>query len=229
MKIAVCDDDLAAREQVATFLENYMLERRTDIDYELFDHYEKLMDRISEFDVFIMDYQMPDIDGLEFARMIRDEYNSTKAIIFVSSYKDIVYDTFEVRTHRFLPKPLNQVKLFEAIDSCINSRFGDKFITVKYEGVTNIINISDIYYIEVLKKDCIICFENRQITVHKPISFFEEELGESGFFRAHRSYLINLRKIQSFDNSHALLKNGETVDVSSRRYRDLCREYLKIK
>ena len=108
MNIAICDDEAPARENIVTCLENYMIERRVDVSYELFDHYKKLKDRIDDFDVFIMDYQMPDVDGLDFAHIIREKYSDTKTIIFVTSFSDIVYDAFSVRAHRFLVKPVDE-------------------------------------------------------------------------------------------------------------------------
>ena len=229
MNIAICDDEAPARENIVTCLENYMIERRVDVSYELFDHYKKLKDRIDDFDVFIMDYQMPDVDGLDFAHIIREKYSDTKTIIFVTSFSDIVYDAFSVRAHRFLVKPVDEKKFFEAMDNCIDSQGREKYITVKSDGMTNIINSDDIYYIEVQKKECIIRLESDSLVVHRAIADFEKELEGYGFFRAHRSFLINIRKIKCFNNRSLEFRNGEKIEISSRKYPDLCKEYLKMK
>ena len=95
--------------------------------------------------------------------------------------------------------------------------------------MTSVINAGDILYIEVRKKECCIHLQDRDITVIKAISDFEKELEGCGFFRAHRSYLINIKKIRSFGSRCAELANGCVIDISPRRYQDLCREYLKLK
>ncbi len=229
MRIAVCDDETAALEAVVTCLENYMLDRRVELEYALFDHYKKLKPQIGAFDVFVLDYQMPDVNGLEFARLIREQYGTTKTIIFISSFQEIVYDAFYVRTHRFLVKPVEQEKFYEAMDSCIRDLGDEKYVLVKSDGVSHVLRAQEILYIEAQKKECVVRCEDARLTVGKPISLFEEELEPYGFFRAHRSYLINLKKIKRFDSRTVTLVSGETLDISARRYAALCKAYLKLK
>lgn len=228
MKIAVCDDELMALEEIITCLEDFAIERKVNIEYEAFESYEPLSERIDEFDVFIMDYKTPIIDGLTFAKLIREKYSDSKTIIFITAYDDIVYDAFTVKTHRYLLKPLDRIKLFEALDSYISEK-SEKSFVLKSDGISDVINISDILYIEVNDKECRICTETGQIISRKPISCFENQLSGSGFFRVHRAYLVNLRKIRSYEKSKILLVNGEKIDMSVRRYQDFCREYIRLK
>lgn len=229
MLIAVCDDELVAREEIVTCIEDYCLEQKIDIKYEVFDSYLPLEKRIDEFDVFFMDYQTPEIDGMSFAQKIRESCGSEKSIIFVTSFREIVYDAFEVNTHRFLLKPVDKNKLFEALDSCVLSGPSSRNLILKSDGYTDIISPDDIYYIEVRGKDCCIYMENDEIISRKTISFFEDELDGAGFFRVHRNYLVNMKKIKSFDKSRIELTNGHKIEISSRKYPAFCKEYLKLK
>lgn len=229
MRIAVCDDEEAAREAVVTCIENYMIDRNIELEYETFEHYAALEPLTDSFDVFIMDYQMPDVDGLEFARKIREKYTGTKSIIFVTSYSEIVYEAFTVRTHRFIVKPVTQEKLYEALDSAVERSGSDTFLIVKRDGVTSVINTGEIYYIEAQKKECCIFLENDHFSVYKTITSLDEELCGSGFFRAHRAFLINLRKVRRFTSREVILANGESVALSARKYPELCKAYLKTK
>ena len=229
MRAAVCDDEKTAREEIITLIEDYCIERAVNIEYEEFESYLPLKERIEEFDVFIMDYQIPEIDGMSFAKTIREKYTDSKAIIFVTSFREIVYDAFSVRTHRFLIKPVDRMKFFEALDSYIYQNSKDKNLVIKNDGFTDVISASDIYYIEVRGKDCFICFENEKIVSRKSVSSLEQELSGGSFFRVHRYYLVNMRKIRSFDKTRIELANGETVEISSRKYPAFCREYLKLK
>ena len=85
MKIAICDDEKNCIETVITYVEDYMAQRNIEIEYEAFEKYPALEQRIDEFDVFVMDYQTPEIDGLSFAAKIRENHGDNKAIIFVTS------------------------------------------------------------------------------------------------------------------------------------------------
>ena len=229
MRIAVCDDELVAREEIVTCIEDYSHERKLDISYKVYENYMLLEPETDGFDVFIMDYQTPEIDGMTFAEKIREKYGSEKTIIFVTSFKEIVYDSFRVKTHRFLVKPVEKEKFFEALDSCLLTDKENKTIALKSDGFTDVIKADDIFYIEVRGKDCCIFFSDDSIVSRKTISFFEDELSGSGFFRIHRNYLVNMKKIKSFDRSKIELENGVKIDVSSRRYGEFCREYLKLK
>ena len=228
MKIAVCDDEFMALEEIITCLKDFAIERKVNIEYEAFESYEPLGERIDEFDVFIMDYKTPVIDGLTFAKLIREKYSDSKTIIFITAYDDIVYDAFTVKTHRYLLKPLDRNKLFEALDSYISEK-NEKNLVLKSDGISDVINISDIMYIEVNDKECRICTESSQIISRKPISYFENQLSDSGFFRVHRAYLVNLRKIGSYEKSKIQLVNGEAINMSVRKYQDFCREYIRLK
>ena len=78
MRIAICDDELTAREAIITCLEDYSVERNINIEYETFESYLLLEPRIDDFDIFIMDYQTPEVDGMTFAKIIREKYGEKK-------------------------------------------------------------------------------------------------------------------------------------------------------
>lgn len=227
MRLAICDDEVASQEKIVSCVEDYITERKTDIEYEVFDRCAELESSIDGFDVFVLDYMMPETDGLAFARKIREKYDESKAVIFVTSFPEIVYDTFEVRTLRFLLKPLEKAKFFEAIDAYVQKNVCNKHIVFKNDEETNVINISDIFYFEVAGKELYVCLEKEQIVCHRSISSVEEEMIPKGFFRVHRSYLVNLDKVKSFDKKTLELVNGERLPISARRYGELCRCWLK--
>lgn len=227
MKIAVCDDELVAREAVVTCLEDYSIERKINIEYEVFESYLSLEPRINDFDIFIMDYQTPEIDGMTFAKTLRDRFGDEKTIIFITSFREIVYDAFTVKTHRFLVKPIDRSKFFEALDSCVIHT--DKNLVLKSDGINDVVNTANILYIEVRGKECYICTEKEQIVSRKAISFFEDELFKAGFFRVHRSYLVNMHQVRSFNKSKIELLNGEKIDISARKYAAFCKEFIKLK
>lgn len=227
MKVAICDDEKVSRDSVVSCIEDYIHDRKAEFDYEVFESYTEFKDRIDEFNVFIMDYEVPEIDGMTFARMIREKYGENKGIIFVTSFESIVYETFEVRALRFLVKPLKKEKFFEAMDAYLKTNIVTKRITVKSDGKIEAIDSSDIYYVEVMRKDLFIYRENDAVSCRETIDSLEKELEGFGFFRSNRSFLVNLDKVQTFDKSVITLKNGDTVPLSTRIYTDFKREIVK--
>ena len=78
MRIAVCDDDLRELREIMSLIEEYPRKAAYGISATAFSNSEELAERIGEFDVFLLDYRMPDIDGFELAKRIREEYMTTK-------------------------------------------------------------------------------------------------------------------------------------------------------
>lgn len=229
MKIAICDDELTAREKIVTLVEDYSIEKNINIDYETFETYEGLKDKIPEFDLFILDYQMPGIDGMEFAQTIRENYGDDKIIIFVTSFNEIVYESFKVRTFRFIVKPIDKKDLFELLDSYISMCGDKKKLIIKKDGEVNVLTADDIFYIRAERKDSFVIMSDEEIFCHKPISWFEDELADNNFFRAHRTFLVNMKKIKKFDNRYIEMLNGYKVSLSSRKYKELCKLFLDMK
>ena len=121
LKIAICDDIKTDAESVHRLIRQYEAEKNIDTDCCVFNTYEEMLRSDTDFDVFILDYNMPGMNGMEFARFLREKYSDSKTVIFVTSFPEIVYDAFEVRTHRFLLKPVVKHKLYEALDSCMKA------------------------------------------------------------------------------------------------------------
>lgn len=239
MKIAVCDNDEIITRQTVSLLEDYMEVKKVNLKYEVFTSYESVQDRIDDFDLFILDYNMNEdsialdgtdlMNGMEFARLVRSKADPHKGIIFLTSYNEIVYETFEVRAYNFLVKPIQKEKLFNVLDSYLKTTVETGKIMVKYKDEAHIIDIDDIYYFEVIIKDVFIHLENKTIKCRKKIEAFEEELAPFGFFRTHRSYLVNISKIDSINSKSAIMKNGDEVYVSGKKYAELCEKFLEKK
>lgn len=227
MRAAICDDERAAQEHLVTLLELYAHMRRVPIDYTVFSDYADLLQVAGNYDVFFVDYMMPGIDGLRFAQMLREQYKN-KTIIFVSSYDEIVYDTFAVQTHRFLQKPVQKDKLFEAMDAVLNVTPAQDQLVIRDSGFVNVLNTEDILYITVSAKDCVVCTPSEQLLCRRTVESMEQELIGYDFFRIHRAYLVNMRAIRQFDHRFAELVNGEKLPISTRRYAQFSKAYLKM-
>ena len=228
LKIAICDDEMSVCKCIRDLTEMYLREKGIQGECETFDSFRQLQGREHEFDLFLLDYKMPEIDGLMFARSLYEQYGEKKTIIFITAFPEIVYDAFEVRTYRFLVKPIDKEKLFSALDAYMQRRRSQLFLTVLSDGRTEVISLDEILYIEVMRKDCTIVLPGRTVVCHKTISAFEEELTPFGFFRTHRAYLVNMRKIRSYDSRIIWLENGEKVFMGPKKYGDFCKAYIKL-
>lgn len=235
INIAICDNNPVINNLIAGMIDDYQEERSVNFDYEMFTSYNQLADKINSFDLFILDYNMSDgcsaedddgTDGLTFARHIRDVSGSTKGIIFITAYPDFVYEAFEVRTFRFLTKPIDKNKLFDALDDYINHNSESAKIIVNIRKTNHIINVNDIYYIEIFGKSATIYFKDGSLKCHRTISSFEEELSPFGFCRILRQFLVNKSKIKMFNGKTVTLNNGTELSVSTKYCANLFEPYF---
>lgn len=187
-----------------SLIEEYPRKAAYGISATAFSNSEELAERIGEFDVFLLDYRMPDIDGFELAKRIREEYMTTKTIIFISQYDDIVYDAFEVHAHRYLTKPVEKEKLYRALNEL------DKDAYIHYDSGG----------------------EEKVFVCKRSLDSLEKELTPFHFFRTHRSYLTNLSMIDYLNTDGIYIKNREesipirakSLNKISRKLRELARQ-----
>ena len=147
LRIAVCEDNIRELREIMSLIEEYPRKSSYGIEATAFSDSEELAKRIDEFDVFLLDYLMPGIDGLELSKRIREKYMTTKTIIFISRYDDIVYDAFEVHAHRYLIKPVEKEKLYQALNELNVDAYAFRRLLVKNGGESMLIDIDKIYFI----------------------------------------------------------------------------------
>ncbi len=216
MKIAICDDEMRFHIELKKYLDEYAKPHAIDIIYNDYTSGNALLNANKEFDIIFMDYQMNTINGLDTARKLRQK-NINTTIIFLSSYPNIVFDTFQVNAFRFLLKPIDITKLTEAMDDYLKNMDSANYITIKADDVVKKFNQNDIIYAEACDKHCYIRTANDSILCKKTLTELEEMLTQDVFFRSHRSYLVNFNHIASHTSIDITLDNGEKALISKTK------------
>jgi len=228
IKIAICDDSEYIRKQNEDLIVKYSIQRDLDCSIKQFETGEKLLEAVDEFDLIFLDYQFEDkgADGMEIARRIRGR-NSDVTIIFLSAYTNVVFETFSVSAFRFLVKPLEEAKLFEAMDAYVEGLKKDNQIRVKASGAEFVVKEGRIAYLEADDKTCVLHFIDNKgdVTSTETLSALEEKVSGDSFFRCHKSFLVNMKHIDSFTHSDITLQNGMRVPVSRQKYKPFCEAY----
>ena len=230
IRIAVCEDSIPVQAQI----EDHISEILTDCPVEVFSSGEELLSFLSRekrrFSLYLMDISLPGISGIETAAAIR-ERDPYALIIYITDYKEYVYEVFETLPYRFITKPIDKDIFHKAISDAVN------YITDR--GELFHFHVDRVQYQIPFQE--IIYFESnlRRVTLHtgkEAFSFYgrlrdlSEHLNPMLFVRTHASYLVNMEYIRSIRDAEVLLGTGEHIPVS-RKYRPSVRdkhlEYMK--
>ena len=184
-------------------------------------------------DLIFVDIQMPDLTGIEFARSLE---NAPK-IIFTTAYEKYALEGFKLNAIDYLLKPFSYEGFLKAAQKARKQseleasvlptiEANSQFLFLKSEYKIRRINFNDILYIEGLK-DYIKVYttgEDKPVLSLNSIKSLEQKLPEDQFMRVHRSFIVNLNKIDTIERSRIIF--GKTYIPVSDQYKDKFQEYL---
>lgn len=230
MKIAVCDDDRAIREELIRLAQKQV----AGVEVTGYQSGEELLCAGADFDIYFLDIEMDSVSGMELARHIRDqEGNSGKRslIIFVTGYREYMGEAFDVNAFHYLLKPLDKKKFAEVFDRAWKeaSFFYEqekKYIMVKSLGAKQRLLLKNIYYIESRNKKVIIHTTDKTLEVYGKMEELETRLG-STFYRCHRCYLVNMEKISAYSADNIQVINGDNLLLARTKYSDFIKAYMR--
>ena len=174
--------------------------------------------------VVFLDIDMPKFSGLKITEFLSDDI----LIIFITAHSQHAIEALRIEAFDYLLKPLdldNLKRCIARIENHIGKHeekakstllLNDKKLAVNTQQGTHFVEIDQISYIEAAAMYSIIHFKNEQLIVSKPLKDFMY-LENRGFFRTHRSFLVNSKKVERFSSAYGnevILDNGITVPVS---------------
>ena len=166
------------------------------------------------FDILLLDIDLPDKSGIDFANDYIKIYPNIK-IIFISSYNELVFDSFKVHPYNFIRKENIDIELNDTLLELLDLlKMHKKEIVLNNKDNTTIIQQSDIIYIESFKHYCYI-YTKRTTEPYKIRTNMRQILEDLNFcfYRINRSYIINLNEIKQIKNGRVILKNNMEVTL----------------
>lgn len=220
IRIALCDDEAKILEEATSYIKRYAEKKNNQgIEIFCFDSARFLLNALDDskhFDIFILDVYIGDEMGTALARTIRKR-GIESPIIFLTSSIDHAPESFETGTLRYLIKPLNPQKLYEAIDAAItvSERLKERTIKLKTENGVEVVNASHIMYSEAHGHYQYVMLEDgTQLRVRMTVSeLYEILVKNGGFVRVGSAYIINLRNIKNVSTSEVHLYNDISIPI----------------
>jgi len=155
---------------------------------------------IEKVDLIFLDVEMPQINGLEFIKKLHYK----PQIIVISSKVEYAFDTYELNITDYLKKPveyhrflLASEKAFQNSGNIVQPLNEPNHLFVKSDSILVRLNLEDILFVEAMGDYVRIFTEKQRYMVLSTMKSFEEKLPSNKFFRIHKSYIVNLDRIES--------------------------------
>lgn len=227
-EIFICDDDVNITEFLKFFIMKHFGE-----DYRIVT-----MHRCQELigmieingripDVLIMDINLKDGNGIEAIKTLQESHPSLK-VIYLTGNINYATAIFETKPVYFLTKPIDEEKLYAALEKGIKQIEFDRndSIVVKTNGSENILYRRNILYVESQGRRLVLYMvDGKRFEIYEKMDVLQELLGKS-FVRSHKSFLINMKYIVGRTNKEFCLSDGKIIPISRSNFNEAKNRFL---
>lgn len=233
-RIAVVDDQSDVLDNICQYIAKFYYKRGIPSQIDPFEKSELLLYEIDEnmlYDIYFLDIEMPEINGLELARHIRSVDNDGY-IVFITSHMKFVLNGYDYYAYQFISKDNIYKKLESTLDS-IQKRL--EIDTEKYYQIcTNYryekILYKDLYYIYKEEKNSVFVTKSGNIIIRETLKNIYKSLDSKEFIFVDRGYIVNIVHIMRLSQNLIFLRNNQRLKVSrtySDKVKDCIHEYWK--
>jgi DNA-binding LytR/AlgR family response regulator len=231
LSIAICDDEKHICDYLEKRTRNHLALNDIEATVATYHAGENLLsvckENPAEFDIIFLDIKMKKINGVECAKMLRNE-GVNSLIVFITSSAEYVFSGYEAKAFRYILKT-DLVNAFDRIfGECIAElkKNTDKVFPLKTTSVVKNIPLNDILYFESNKRVLIVHTKGEDLSFYGKLDDIEGSLKNDNFIRIHQSFLVNALKIKSVSKTEVALKNGDILPVSKSRATAVKEAYL---
>ena len=217
MKVVICDDDKLYTEDVFANVQNILAENRLTAKIDTFTDSKKLFKNSTSYDIAFLDVEMKPYSGIETARQLK-AINKNIVIFFITSYDKYLDEAMDINAFRFIKKPLDVKRLRSGVKKAL-ALIDNTQISFYLKKDNSLITVSsnDIVYIEIVGRTTEVILENTKYISSSSISFWENKLVASFFYRVHKNYIINMKYITSYQRDMVELAGNYRIPISYRK------------
>ena len=216
MNIAIVDDEREQSDILKGYIDRYFGEHPLSESYNVAvftDGDEIIKDYEPKYDIIFLDIEMPRVNGMKAARVIRQTDDGT-ALIFVTRLARYALKGYDVSALDFMVKPVDYygfaLKMKKAVKYSLANR--QKYIVIKNGADAVSVSEREIYYVEIFEHNIIYHTERGDFKIFGSLKTAAEELSDD-FVPCNRCYLVNMRYIEGVTDNMVTV-HGEELIIS---------------
>lgn len=210
IRIAIADDEPGMRlimRKIIAKAQGFELVFEAENGEELLKLYDE-----QRPDVVILDVEMPELTGVECAKIIQDK-NPRTLLIFATAHEKYMGDAFEVYAFDYLLKPFKIDRALRTLERAharlteppretpppnIQPKEAPSRLMVKHKDGVSFVDMNEILLAQREERSTVLyCLNDARFVTNIPLGDLEAKLPDSTFFRSHKSYIVNISHIDS--------------------------------
>jgi DNA-binding LytR/AlgR family response regulator len=230
MRIAICEDNMADQARLLDAITDWANARKVQVDILCYQNAEEFIfvwpDML--FDLTFIDIQMKNMTGIQLAKYIRDT-DKNMLLVFVTSHSQYVLSGYDVDALHYLIKPLSLTKLIPIMDKAYmiwRSCNKDAILVSNGAGQFKLL-YGNIFYISMMSHIAEIHTDNEVFEIRKTAAELDRQL-PTYFRRCHRSYIVNLLKIECIYKDSVMLLHGTQLPVSRSNTKQINDAFVRL-
>lgn len=222
-KIAICEDDHADIMCLQEMLEQCGEKRGAEYHIDTYQTGKELVSASEAYDVLFLDIDLPDINGIELATVIREK-DVVVSIIYLTNYSDLHRFVLPVHPFAYLTKPISEDKLEKTMDDLeqYNRRLekSKNIPTIYFNTMQGAVKLSvdEICYFEYMSKKVKIVTNEGEFFLKSSIREVYEQVEKYEFAYLHRAFIINMWRVRRVLSKDVKMDDGSIIPIAQRRY-----------
>lgn len=218
IRILIAEDDPQCLRQMEQFLSDYSQESGRTFHITRYNNGEDLVEHYQpEFDLLLLDVDMPFVDGMTAATLIRKR-DPEVVIVFVTNLAQYAIQGYSVNALDYILKPLNYFSFCQHLTRALRyvRKHEGSYLTVAVKGGILKFEVGDIFYIERLGHQLMLHTRDGIHISSATLQQMEDALSGKGFVRCNKGYLVNLAHVSGVQDGCAVV-HGEKLLISRGR------------
>lgn len=190
--------------------------------------------RAHQVDLMFLDINLPKMSGIDLMRNVGD----LPQIILTTAYSEYALESYEFSVVDYLLKPFSFQRFIKAINKVqktardtnqantqVSDRKADIFIKSGYDHVR--VNLEEVLFIRADVDYTEIYFLEKKLLTSESLKNWLEKLDTNCFVRVHRSYIVNMEKVEKVSGNEIILRNKKAIPLGRAYRQDFVERFLK--